>query len=116
MGRLFAGTQWDRPPTCERCGKLEQECQCPPVVQAPEYVAPEKQTARLAVEKRPGKRWVTAVRGLAAADNDLPSLLAKLKAACGAGGGLKEDVIELQGQQLERVRIVLQEIGYKVKG
>ena len=116
MGRLFAGTPWDRPPTCERCGKLEQECQCPPVAKPPEYLAPEKQTARLAVEKRPGKRWVTAVRGLAAADNDLAGLLAKLKAACGAGGTLKEDVIELQGQQLDRIRSVLQEIGYKVKG
>ncbi len=114
--RVFAGTPWDRPPTCERCGKLEQDCTCPPLAKAPTYVAPDKQTARLATEKRPGKRWVTAVRGLAATDNDLPSLLAKLKAACGAGGALKDDVIEIQGQQLDRVRSVLRELGYKVKG
>ena len=114
--RLFAGTPWDRPPTCERCGKLEQDCHCPPLPKAPTYVAPAKQTARLVVEKRPGRRWVTAVRGLAATDNDLPGLLARLKAACGAGGTLKDDVIEIQGQQLDRVRSLLQELGYKVKG
>jgi translation initiation factor 1 len=101
---------------CERCGKPEQDCQCPPLPVEPVYVAAEKQTARLAIEKRPGRRWVTAVRGLPAADNDLPSLLALLKAACGAGGAMKDDVIEIQGQQLDRVRSLLQQLGYKVKG
>jgi translation initiation factor 1 len=59
---------------------------------------------------------VTVVRGLAPSDNDLSSLLARLKAACGAGGAVKEDAIEIQGQQLERVRSLLQELGYRVKG
>src|SRR6185312_7163364 len=104
MGRLFAGTPWDQPPTCQRCGKLEQDCKCPPPVKTPEYLAPEKQTARLVIEKRTGKRYVTVVRGLAANENDLPALLTKLKAACGAGGAVKDDLIELQGQQLERIR------------
>lgn len=116
MGRLFAGTPWDRPPTCERCGKLEQECRCEPPPVAPIYVAPEKQTARLAIERRPGKRSVTLVRGLAASDNDLPGLLAKIKSACGAGGTVKEDVLEIQGGQLDRIRSLLQGLGYRVKG
>ncbi len=30
MTRLFAGTPFDRPPTCERCGKLVEDCACPP--------------------------------------------------------------------------------------
>ena len=114
---IFTGTQWDRPPTCDRCGKLEAECRCPPLpVKGPDRVPPEKQTAKLAVEKRFGKRWVTVVRGLVEADSDLAALLTKLKAACGAGGTIKEDLIEIQGQHLDRVRTLLAELGYKTKG
>ena len=116
--RLFAGTPWDRPPTCERCGKLEQELpvSCRRSLCSRRIWPPRSRPRRLAIEKRPGRRFVTAVRGLAAADNDLPSLLARLKAACGAGGTLKDDVIEIQGRQLDRVRSLLQELGYKVSG
>ncbi len=45
--RLFAGTPWDRPPTCDRCGKPESECACPPPVVEPIRLAPASQTARL---------------------------------------------------------------------
>jgi translation initiation factor 1 len=115
--RLFEGTQWDRPPTCDRCGKLEAECKCPPEAPPPrEYLAPQKQTAKLAVEKRGGCRMVTVIRGLAAADNDLEALLKRLKAEHGAGGSVKDDTIEIQGKHIERVRDALMAIGYKVKG
>ncbi|QDU96767.1 translation initiation factor [Lignipirellula cremea] len=114
--RLFAGTPFDRPPVCERCGEREEVCVCPPLPPPPPVrVAPEKQTARLAVEKRKKGKVVTLVRGLSAADNDLPALLARLKNAVGAGGAVKEDSIEIQGAQLERVQAVLQEIGYRVR-
>lgn len=79
-------------------------------------VPPEKQTARLAVEKRKKGKIVTVVSGLAAADNDLPELLTRLKTACGAGGTLQEDSLEIQGEHLERLRNLLAEIGYRVKG
>jgi len=115
--RLFEGTKWDVPPTCDRCGKSAAECKCPPLPPPPpEYLAPEKQTAKLAVEKRGGGRFVTIVRGLAAADNDLASLLAKLKADLGTGGTVKDDIVEIQGKQIEGVRTTLAALGYKVKG
>ena len=112
--RLFEGTPFDRPPECERCGMLESECQCPP----PEPVrqAPEKQTASILIEKRKNGKRVTMVRGLLSEWNDLPGLLAKLKTQCGAGGTLKDNEIEIQGEQLDRVRQVLVAIGYRVKG
>ena len=34
----------------------------------------------------------------------------------GAGGTLKEDIIEVQGRHLDRVRETLAQIGYRVKG
>ncbi|MCA9223898.1 MAG: translation initiation factor [Planctomycetales bacterium] len=111
--RLFAGTQWDQPPRCERCGELEEVCQCPPPP-APR-IPPAKQTARIAVEKRKKGKLVTVVRGLPAEGNDLPELLTKLKNHCGAGGTLKDEELEIQGDQLERVRGCLTQIGFRVK-
>ena len=95
--RLFEGTEFDRPPRCERCGELEADCGCPP--EPLPLIAPEKQTAHIAVEKRKKGKVVTVIRGLP-----------------GAGGAIKDESIEIQGRQLDRVRDVLQNIGYRVKG
>lgn len=113
--RLFEGTPWDVPPRCERCGELEEECRCPVEPPMVERIAPEKQTARLAVEKRKRGKVVTVVRGLSEPDSDMPDLLTQLKNACGAGGTLKDDTLEIQGDQLDRVRELLTAIGYRVK-
>ncbi|MCA9123475.1 MAG: translation initiation factor [Planctomycetaceae bacterium] len=114
MGRLFAGTEFFQPVRCDRCGELEAECECPPAP-APR-IAPEKQTANLSIEKRKKGKVVTVVRGLSAQGTDLTELLTRLKAACGAGGAIKGDVLEVQGKHLERIRETLAKIGYKVKG
>jgi len=112
--RLFEGTEFDRPPMCERCDQPEAECVCPPETKP--LLAPGKQTARLGLEKRAKGKAVTVVRGLPAAANDLPALLTRLKSVCGAGGTLQEDTLEIQGDQRDRVRGVLEKIGYRVKG
>lgn len=114
--RLFAGTPFDIPPKCDRCGKLEEECRCPPAPPpAAPRIPPEKQTARLSIEKRKKGKVVTVVRGLPAVGNDLPGLLTTLKNRCGAGGTIEGDECEIQGEHLERIRLVLSELGYKVK-
>lgn len=109
--RLFEGTPFDRPPQCECCGKLEEECACPP--EGPARVPPEKQKARVSVEKRKHGRVMTVVRGLAAADNDLPELLKRLKNTCGAGGTVDGDLIEIQGEHADRIRSALAKLGYR---
>jgi translation initiation factor 1 len=115
MTRLFAGTPWDRPPVCDRCGEPESACACPPEVVEPVRIPPESQTARLAVEKRPKGKVVTVVSGLDPVGNDLVDLASKLKAACGAGGTLKDDRIEIQGDRREAAEKALQKIGYKTR-
>jgi translation initiation factor 1 len=115
LGRLFAGTPWDRPPTCERCGKLESECACPPPVAEPVRLAPEAQTARLRREKRAQGKLVTVVAGLDPGGNDLPGLAARLMALCGAGGTVKDGRIELQGDHLGTVESALRGLGYKTR-
>jgi translation initiation factor 1 len=59
---------------------------------------------------------MTVIRGLSAEDTDLPSLLKQLKNACGAGGTITDESLEIQGTHADRVRTELLTIGYKVKG
>ena len=112
--RLFAGTPLDRPPKCDRCGALESDCRCPPPPAA--RIPTADQTAKLSVEKRKKGKIVTVIRGLPLMGNDLPALLSQLKSQCGAGGTLQEDCLEIQGDHLERIRMALSELGYRVKG
>jgi translation initiation factor 1 len=111
--RLFAGTPFDRPPKCDRCGELETDCRCAPLPVA--RVPPAEQTARLSVEKRKKGKVVTVIRGLPADGNDLPSLVSQLKSRCGAGGAIHEDQLEIQGAHIERIAALLKELGYVVK-
>lgn len=113
--RLFEGTQFDRPPKCDRCGKLEQSCQCPPL--EPEPAAPETQTARVQLEKRKKGKQVTLVSGLAEGNpgRHLNELLTRLKNACGAGGTIQQGRIEIQGDHRERITGLLKEIGFKIR-
>jgi translation initiation factor 1 len=116
MTRLFAGTPFDRPPVCDRCGLLEAACECPPAAPAKTLVPPEKQTVTLRTEKRAKGKVVTVIRGLAAAENDLPALLTKLKNHCGAGGAIDGDVLEVQGDHAQKLKTWFSQQGYKVRG
>ncbi|HEY2838554.1 MAG TPA: translation initiation factor [Pirellulales bacterium] len=111
--RLFAGTPYDRPPKCDRCGALEAECKCPPP-SAPR-VPPENQILRLAVEKRKKGKIVTLVSGLEGPAEHRAELLTQLKNICGAGGTMQDDLLELQGAHQERLREALIKLGYRVR-
>ena len=113
---LFAGTKWDVPAHCEVCQKLESECVCPPEAEKPKvWLAPEKQTARIGLEKRKKGKIVTVVRGLSSSESDLPALLTRLKSSCGAGGTIEDDTIEVQGSHIDRIEQLLTNLGYRVK-
>jgi len=111
--RLFEGTPFDIPPKCNHCGRLDSECTCSPQRKA--RVAPEKQIATLRLEKRKKGKIVTVICGLSAVANDLPKVLTELKNACGAGGTIEGDLIEIQGDHLGRIRVHLTQLGYRVK-
>lgn len=115
MPRLFEGTPFDIPPTCERCEELEEDCQCPEVIPPKKYVDPHLQKARIAVEKRKKGKVVTAISGLPAADNDLGFICTQLKNICGAGGTVDGDLIEIQGQHAQAASEFLASMGYQVK-
>ena len=62
-----------------------------------------------------GGKVVTLVKGLVLSEADLSLLAKQIKQACGSGGTLKEGVIEIQGDQREKIAQVLRKQGFKVK-
>ena len=62
-----------------------------------------------------GGKAVTLVRGLPLDDAALAALGKQLRNACGAGGTLKDGVLEVQGDHVDRVMALLQQQGWKVK-
>lgn len=115
--RLFEGTQWDAPPKCDRCEKLESECKCPPLPKPkPASVPPEKQTIRMTTEKRKRGKLMTILKGLQFPDeSDRKDFLKKLKDHCGAGGTIQDDELEIQGDQMKKLRPYLIDLGYRLK-
>jgi len=62
-----------------------------------------------------GGKAVTLVKGVLVDDAALEQLGKQLKAACGSGGTVKDGVIEVQGDHVDRVMAALQKLGHKVK-
>lgn len=62
-----------------------------------------------------GGKAVTLVKGLALDAAALTLLGKQLKAGCGTGGTVKDGVIEIQGEHIERVMAALKAQGHTVK-
>ena len=109
--RREGGEGWALVKVCPRCGNDPLRCAC----EKPKPPPAGKPTVRLRMEKRRGKPvTVLAATGLDA--GTLASLLKEVKTLCGAGGTLKEGEIEVQGEHRDRLRPLLAERGYVVKG
>jgi translation initiation factor 1 len=62
-----------------------------------------------------GGKGVTLIVGLALNETELKQLAKELKQLCGTGGTVKDGVIEIQGEQREKLKSSLELKGYKVK-
>lgn len=117
MSRLFAGTPFDQPATCEQCGRTHGECACPRHRLSGKVVTPAEQALRIRREKRGGK-FVTVVDGFAERSektNDLPALLKALKARLATGGSHTPTTIEVQGDHRDRLVEHFKSLGYPAK-
>jgi translation initiation factor 1 len=77
---------------------------------------PGEQTAYIARDRKGrGGKTVTVVRNLQLTTEDMRALGSQLRKACGAGGTVKDGVIEIQGDHREKVAAKLAELGYRVK-
>ena len=65
--------------------------------------------------KNRGGKSVTLVEGFIGNDEDAKDLAKKLKQICGVGGGFKNSVIYIQGDQKNKVASFLQKLGAVVK-
>ena len=63
-----------------------------------------------------GGKVVTEISGFDADPGTLSRLLKQLQGQLGTGGTCKGKVLELQGECRERLRPLLEELGYRVKG
>ena len=76
---------------------------------------PEKQNLRLHLQRLPGNRISTIVKGFIGDDKILIDLSKYLKKSCGVGGSVKNKTILIQGNQREKILKLLSERGFKVK-
>ena len=101
---------------CPVCGWPQRSCQCSSRTSGSDPL-PARIVAKLRVEKKGrGGKTVTVVYDLPHNDAFLKDLSATLKRACGTGGTVAEGAVELQGDVRERIRGLLTQLGYVVKG
>ncbi len=60
-------------------------------------------------------KGVTTVTGVPLNETELKVLAKALKISCGVGGALKEGVIEIQGDQRDKLKAELEKRGFTVK-
>ncbi|ODV10463.1 MAG: translation initiation factor SUI1 [Rubrivivax sp. SCN 70-15] len=97
---------------CPACRRPVADCLCAAPAAAPRGDGIAR--VRRETQGRGGKA-VTVIRGLALDADALAALGKRLRNACGAGGTVKDGVIEVQGDHVERVLAWLQQQGLSAK-
>jgi translation initiation factor 1 len=82
---------------------------------APAAAEPSRRAVRIRLERRASGRVATVITGLPGSQDSLSELARSLKAACGAGGTVKEGVLELQGDHRNAVEAALRQRGLPSK-
>lgn len=81
-----------------------------------ENIANNQQDLRVTLDrKNRGGKAVTLITGYRGSPADLETLAKMLKTKCGVGGGAKDGEIIIQGDFRDKVMVILQKEGFKVK-
>src|SRR5688572_11551968 len=113
-GRVVYSTGIGR--VCPGCGWPAKDCKCS-TKRGVDQSVPGRIVAKLRMEKKGrGGKIVTVVYDLPQNDAFLKELAQELKRACGTGGAVADNTIELQGDLRDRVREYLVKKGWQVKG
>ena len=102
--------------TCPGCLRAQASCVCKTTHNTLAANAAGDGIVRIHRETKGRKgAGVTLIKGLSLAEDELKRLAKTLKSRCGVGGAIKGGVIELQGNQRELVKEILEGLGHKVK-
>jgi translation initiation factor 1 len=120
-GRIVYSTGIGR--VCPGCGWPAKDCKCSKRGVGQSVPGPSTSlragriAAKLRMEKKGrGGKIVTVVYDLPQNEAFLKELALELKRACGTGGAVADNTIELQGDLRDRVREHLEKKGWQVKG
>jgi translation initiation factor 1 len=97
---------------CPGCGQAISSCCCKTGLSAPKGDGIVRVSRSTKGRKGSG---VTLVAGLPLDPTQLRELAGRLKQQCGAGGAVKNGIIEIQGEHRDQVVTILQQLGYTVK-
>ena len=90
-------------------GRIKEEKTTPGIPQGDGIVRIRRETAG-----RNGK-GVTTITGIPLDETQLKELAKVLKVSCGVGGSVKDGVIEIQGDQRDKIKAELEKRGFTVK-
>lgn len=108
--RTVYSSEWGK--MCPRCGKPVADCICK---KAPPRPAGDGIVRVSRSSKGRAGKTVTLVSGAPLDDAGLHTLLGDLKRLCGAGGALKDGIIEIQGDHREAIVDTLKKRNFTVK-
>ena len=105
---------------CAHCGLPVPRCQCranPRGGAKPSITnADSDGVVRVSRSSRGrGGKTVTLAEGIQLPPDELQTLARELKRQCGTGGALKNETVEIQGDQRDAVREALEARGFRVK-
>ncbi len=90
---------------CPKCGLVQELCVC-------ESIAKEEQRIEVTTIKRKFGKLTTLIKGIDIKDIDIKEVAKRLKNKFACGGTVKENVIELQGNHMRKVKEELIKLGF----
>jgi translation initiation factor 1 len=97
---------------CPKCGWPVESCACAKKEETAGPLAGQRVRVSKSSAGRGGKT-VTLVTGVEGGEAVLAPLAKTMKARCGAGGTVKDGVIEIQGDHVEAILALLSADGYR---
>ena len=89
---------------CPKCGLPDQACVCEQIVKS-------SQRIQVTTDKKRYGKIVTVVSGFDKGV-DVKKIAKALKNELACGGTFKDDIIELQGEHLKKIKKILGELGF----
>ena len=112
-----AGVVWssDKGRVCPNCGNAKDKCSCSQS-KSKSNIADTEGVVRIFRDKKARKgKQVTVITDIPLNDKELKKYAKFLKQKCGAGGTIKDNSIEIQGDFRDKIFEILQKEGWTVK-